>query len=113
MRDFKFQDWLTEHHHIGQHFGANPLNCAHIDFLGHESVDIEAPPGAKEYAVTTGEVYRFSEMPDGHNYGIHVRLAHRDRYQTIYANLGKGKRAKFDRPKNIFSSGESSRYGRL
>jgi len=93
--------------------GANPLNYAHIGFLGHEGVDIEVPPGAKEFAVTTAEVYRVSEMPDGHNYGIHIRQAHRDRYQAIYANWGKGKRAKFDRSKNIFSSGESSRYGRF
>jgi hypothetical protein len=46
MHDFKFQDWLTEHHHIGQHFGANPLNYAQFGLPGHEGVDIEAPPGA-------------------------------------------------------------------
>ena len=89
MGDFSFEVWPTEYTVITQHFGANPKNYAQFGLPGHDGTDIRAPTGSKVYCVAPGEVYRIHSKPTGHNYGIHVRVTHKDGYQTIYAHLQK------------------------
>jgi len=89
MGDFKFEVWPTEFRIITQHFGANPRNYAQFGLPGHDGLDIRAPTGSKVYCVAPGEVFQVYGKPTGHNYGIHVRVLHRDGYKTIYAHLQK------------------------
>ena len=87
MSDFKFEAWPTEFLSINQHFGANPQNYAQFGLPGHEGIDVMAPSGSKIFAVADGFVSQVRTNPNGHNYGIHVRIDHADDYQTIYAHL--------------------------
>lgn len=87
MGEFKFQFWPTEYRKITQLFGANPQNYAQFGLPGHDGIDIRAPTGSKVFCVAPGEVSRVQATPAGHNYGIHVRVAHQDGYETIYAHL--------------------------
>lgn len=87
MSSFRFEVWPTEHIHITQHFGVNPQNYAQFGLPGHEGVDIRAPHGSKIYCVAPGRVFRVHTVAGTHNYGIHVRVQHRDGYQTIYAHF--------------------------
>jgi len=87
MAEFKFEVWPSEFLKITQHFAANPQNYAQFGLPGHEGVDIRAPSGSKIFCVAPGEVFRVEEDPEGHNYGIHVRVLHEDGYKTIYAHL--------------------------
>lgn len=87
MGDFKFEVWPTEYRQITQHFGVNPRNYAQFGLPGHDGVDIRAPSGSKVFCVAPGEVFRIHDRPTGHNYGIHVRVAHQDGYQTIYGHM--------------------------
>ncbi|MDX1616169.1 MAG: peptidoglycan DD-metalloendopeptidase family protein [Candidatus Promineifilaceae bacterium] len=89
MGQFKFEVWPTEHRHITQHFGANRRNYAQFGLPGHDGIDIRAPHGSKVFCVAPGQVFRIHDRPSGHNYGIHVRVAHRDGYKTVYAHLEK------------------------
>jgi len=89
MGDFRFEVWPTEYPVIIQHFGVNPRNYAQFGLPGHDGIDIQAPTGSKIFCVAPGEVFRIHEKPTGHNYGIHVRVAHQDGYQTVYAHLQK------------------------
>ncbi len=89
MGDFRFEVWPTEYPVITQHFGANPLNYAQFGLPGHDGIDIKAPIGSKVFCVAPGEVFRINNNPSGHNYGIHVRVAHQDGYKTVYAHLQK------------------------
>jgi hypothetical protein len=89
MGDFKFEAWPTEFRVITQHFGVNPRNYAQFGLPGHDGIDIRAPTGSKVFCVAPGEVFRIHHSPKGHNYGIHVRVAHRDGYKTVYAHLQK------------------------
>ncbi len=84
---FKFEVWPTEFRRITQHFGVNPQNYAQFGLPGHEGVDIMAPMNAKIFAVAPGRVRAVETDPGKHPYGIHVRLDHRDGYQTIYAHF--------------------------
>jgi hypothetical protein len=87
MGDFKFGIWPTEYHVITQHFGVNPQNYAQFGLPGHDGIDIRAPLGSKIFCVAPGEVYRVHENARIHNYGVHVRIAHRDGYRTVYGHL--------------------------
>lgn len=87
MADFKFEVWPTEYRQITQQFGANPQNYAQFGLPGHEGIDIKAPTGSRIFCVAPGEVIRVHRKATGHNYGIHVRVAHQDGYKTIYAHL--------------------------
>lgn len=87
MSGFKFEAWPTEYRTINQHFGANPQNYAQFGLPGHEGVDVMAPTGSKIFAVAPGRISMIRPNPEGHNYGIHVRIEHQDSYQTIYAHL--------------------------
>lgn len=87
MSDFKFEAWPTEYLSINQHFAANPHNYAQFGLPGHEGIDIMAPSGSKVFAVADGFVSQVRTNPNGHNYGVHVRIDHKDDYQTIYAHL--------------------------
>lgn len=87
MSNFKFEAWPTEYRIINQYFGANPQNYAQFGLPGHEGVDIMAPLGSKIFAVAPGRISRVRTDPNGHNYGIHVRIDHIEGYQTYYAHL--------------------------
>ena len=89
MGDFKFEVWPTEYRVITQHFGVNPRNYAQFGLPGHDGVDIRAPTGSMVFCVAPGEVFRIHHNSKGHNYGIHVRVAHQDGYKTVYAHLQK------------------------
>lgn len=89
MSDFKFEHWPTEYLTITQHFGANPQNYAQFGLPGHEGLDIRAPMGSKVFAAAPGQVYRVHINPHNHNYGIHIRVQHRNGYKSIYAHLQK------------------------
>ncbi|MFQ5400038.1 MAG: peptidoglycan DD-metalloendopeptidase family protein [Anaerolineae bacterium] len=87
MSSFKFEVWPTEYRTINQYFGANPQNYARFGLPGHEGIDIMAPTGSKIFAVAPGRVVKVHKTATGHNYGIHVRVAHVDGYQTTYAHF--------------------------
>ncbi|MBK8984844.1 MAG: M23 family metallopeptidase [Chloroflexi bacterium] len=87
MSDFRFEAWPTEFRSINQYFAANPQNYAQFGLPGHEGIDIMAPSGSKVFAVAPGTVKMVRTNPDGHNYGRHLRIAHQDGYETIYAHL--------------------------
>jgi hypothetical protein len=88
MSQFQFEVWPTQYRVITQHFGVNPQNYAQFGLPGHEGVDIRAPNGSQIFCVASGQV-RAVNTKTSHNYGIHVRVDHRDGYQTIYAHLQK------------------------
>lgn len=87
MSDFRFEAWPTEFRTINQYFAANPQNYAQFGLPGHEGIDIMAPTGSKVFAVAPGTVKMVRTDPNGHNYGRHIRIEHRDGYETIYAHL--------------------------
>jgi len=87
MSPFKFEAWPTEFRTINQYFGANPQNYSQFGLPGHEGLDIQAPDGTKVFCVAPGRVSSVRTDPNGHNYGIHVRVDHEDKYQTTYAHL--------------------------
>lgn len=87
MTNFKFDAWPTEFRSINQYFGANPQNYSQFGLPGHEGLDIQAPDGTKVFAVAPGTVSAVRLEPTGHNYGIHVRIDHIEKYQTTYAHL--------------------------
>src|SRR6185436_18168922 len=87
MTNFKFEAWPTEFRTVSQYFGANPQNYAQFGLPGHEGLDIKAPGGSKVFAVAPGTVFSVRTDPNGHNYGIHVRINHIENYQTTYAHL--------------------------
>ncbi|WP_420631612.1 peptidoglycan DD-metalloendopeptidase family protein [Candidatus Leptofilum sp.] len=87
MSDFKFEAWPTEFRQINQYFGQNPQNYAQFGLPGHEGLDLMAPTGSRIFAVAPGTVRVVNTSPTGHNYGIHVRVDHKDGWQTIYAHM--------------------------
>ena len=72
---------------ITQAFGANPTIYRRWGFPGHEGVDIRAPTNANVYACAEGTVLEVHDGSGGHPYGRHIRIQHRDGYQTVYAHL--------------------------
>ena len=89
MSSFKFEAWPTEFRTVTQYFGVNPQNYSQFGLPGHDGLDIRAPKGSKVYAVAPGRVKLVVRDPDGHNYGIHIRITHADGYETIYGHLEK------------------------
>jgi murein DD-endopeptidase MepM/ murein hydrolase activator NlpD len=87
MSDFKFEAWPTEFRVINQYFGANPQSYAQFGLPGHEGIDFMAPDGSKVFCVAPGKVNSVRADPNGHNYGMHVKVDHQDGYQTTYAHL--------------------------
>ena len=86
MAKFRFEVWPSEHRRITQHFGARPEFYAKFKLPGHEGVDIQAPVGGKIFCVAPGTV-RAVQRDLKHPYGLHVRVDHDQKYQTIYAHL--------------------------
>ncbi len=84
---FRFEAWPTEVRQITQRFGENPADYEPFGLPGHEGIDIVARTGTRVFAVAPGVVRMIKPTPEGHNYGIHVRVQHRDGYETIYAHL--------------------------
>ena len=86
MAKFRFEVWPSEHRRITQHFGARPEFYAKFKLPGHEGVDIQAPVGGKIFCVAPGTVHAV-QRDLKHPYGLHVRVDHDQKYQTIYAHL--------------------------
>ena len=102
MAKFRFEVWPSEHRRITQHFGARPEFYAKFGLPGHEGVDIQAPVGGKIFCVAPGTVHAV-QRDLKHPYGLHVRVDHDQKYQTIYAhlsatNLSPGSNARGRRP---------------
>ncbi|HXF62981.1 MAG TPA: NBR1-Ig-like domain-containing protein, partial [Caldilineaceae bacterium] len=85
MSNFRFEVWPTEQKVITQHFGARPGYYAQFGLPGHEGLDFAAPPDSRVFCVAPGVVRRV--LTDGGPYGVNVRVAHPDGYETIYAHL--------------------------
>jgi hypothetical protein len=86
MSNFRFRRWPAESRAITQHFGENPHLYVDHNLPGHEGVDFHAPVGTKVFSVAVGQVRHVFHDLD-HPYGINVRVAHADGYETIYAHL--------------------------
>lgn len=84
---FAFSAWPTEQRLVTQWFGANRAYYAQFGLPGHEGIDIAAALGTRVYCVAPGRVKMVHPQPDGHNYGTHVRVAHEQGYETIYAHM--------------------------
>lgn len=87
MSGFRFHRWPTTSRFVTQHFGENPqYYAANFSLPGHEGIDIAAPEGSDVYCVAPGRVeHVFTDI--NLPYGVNVRVAHDDGYQTIYAHL--------------------------
>ena len=81
--------WPTDYPVVEQPFGVNPDLYRRFNLPGHEGIDIRAPMNTNVYACEDGTVFVTSSGEDNHPYGIHVRVQHRDGYQTIYAHLAR------------------------
>lgn len=84
---FDFYAWPTTSRIMTQAFGANPDRYAQYNLPGHEGVDLRAAHGTAVFAVDDGEVYLVTD--DVGNYGIQIRIAHKDGWKTVYAHLEK------------------------
>jgi murein DD-endopeptidase MepM/ murein hydrolase activator NlpD len=84
---FRFEAWPTEQRLVTQPFGVNPERYQEYGLAGHEGVDIAAATGSAIFAVAPGAVKMVQPVESGHPYGIHVRITHRDGYETTYAHL--------------------------
>ncbi|MEZ4614263.1 MAG: NBR1-Ig-like domain-containing protein [Caldilineaceae bacterium] len=84
---FRFAAWPTETRVITQPFGVNAADYSPFGLAGHEGIDIAAATGSRIFAVASGVVKLVKTTPEGHNYGIHVRIQHGPEYETIYAHL--------------------------
>jgi hypothetical protein len=86
---FRLQ-WPTKSRYITQNFGANYDYYMRWNLPGHEGLDIGTKVGDEVYACADGTVYMVGRDPKGHNYGIHVRIKHKDPdgvFKTTYAHL--------------------------
>ncbi len=81
--------WPTDYAVITQAFGANPAIYRRYGLPGHEGVDVRAPTNANVYACADGTVFEVHDGHGRHLYGRHVRIQHRDGYQTVYAHLNR------------------------
>jgi murein DD-endopeptidase MepM/ murein hydrolase activator NlpD len=81
--------WPTDYNKVLQEFGANPDYYRRWGLPGHEGLDIRAPFDTNVYACAEGVVSVVHDGRDNHPYGIHVRIRHRDGYQTIYGHLAE------------------------
>lgn len=81
--------WPTDFNKIEQPFGVNPDVYRRWGLPGHEGIDFRAPGDSNIYACAEGTVSKVVDGRRTHRYGLHVRILHRDGYQTIYALLGQ------------------------
>lgn len=81
--------WPTIYNVVTQVFGANPEIYARYGLPGHEGIDIRAREFSNIFCCADGVVYAVQMDPQAHAYGLHVRVAHRDGYKTIYAHLAE------------------------
>lgn len=54
---------------------------------GHEGIDYGGKDGANIYAAADGVVKLIAKDDGVHPYGNHIRLTHKDGFETIYAHL--------------------------
>jgi hypothetical protein len=81
--------WPVESAIITQEFGVNPDVYRRWGLPGHEGIDFRAPINSEVYACADGTVYQVHDGSNNHNYGIHVRIEHRDGYKTVYCHLNQ------------------------
>ncbi len=81
--------WPTDYPLIEQPFGVHPDLYRRWGLPGHEGLDIRAPMNTSVYACEDGTVFMTNDQENGHPYGIHLRIRHRQGYQTIYAHLAR------------------------
>jgi hypothetical protein len=81
--------WPTDYNQILQPFGVNPEYYRRWGLPGHEGVDIRAPLRSNIYACADGTVAEVNDGSGNHPYGIHIRINHRDGFQTTYAYLSE------------------------
>lgn len=86
---FTFTHWPTPHRVVTQEFLANPQNYTQFGLPGHDGIDIRAYHGDPVYSVAGGTVSDVHPAETSHNYGIFVRIAHSDDYETTYAHLDR------------------------
>src|SRR4030067_3402050 len=79
--------WPTDYAVITQAFGAHPAIYRRYGLPGHEGVDVRAPMNANVDACADGTGFDVHAGHGRHPYGRHVRVQHRDGYQTVYAHL--------------------------
>lgn len=88
---FRFLCWPTNHVRVIQPFGVNPDFYRDFNLPGHEGVDIEAAENEPIFCVAPGQVKMVNTLEayqaNNHPYGVHVRVAHADGYETIYAHF--------------------------
>ena len=83
--------WPVDSRRINQHFGENPETYKPFKLPGHEGIDLYAPEGANVYAAADGVVTQVGH-PQGHPYGLQIRLRHKagnQTFYTIYAHLSQ------------------------
>ena len=85
--------WPTDYRTITQHYGARKKYYSKFGLPdGHEGTDFRAPTGTPVYAIDHGRVKSTHLNPKpksqgGHNYGLHIRIAHSNAYESISAHL--------------------------
>ncbi|NDJ54059.1 MAG: M23 family metallopeptidase [Chloroflexi bacterium] len=79
--------WPTDYTEIVQPFAANPDLFREQGLPGHNGVDIAARLNSNVYVSAAGTVADVHHGVGGHPLGIHIRIAHPDGYETIYAHL--------------------------
>lgn len=72
---------------VTQVYGARPEYYAQFGLSGHEGTDYGGRDGANIYAAADGVVKLVAKDNGVHPYGNHIRITHRDGYETIYAHL--------------------------
>lgn len=83
--------WPVDSRRVNQFFAENPDSYKPFGLAGHEGLDLFAMSGANIYAAAAGVVTQ-SEHPNGHPYGLQVRLKHEANgkvFHTIYAHLSE------------------------
>src|SRR5574341_40588 len=83
--------WPTDYRIITQQFNRNPEFYAKFGLPGHEGLDFKAPDLSYIYSCAEGQVFLIHDGSNNHPYGIHIRIQHRDGFQTIYAHLSETK----------------------
>ena len=84
---FRYTVWPTEYKKVTQFWAANPQNYIQFGLPGHEGVDMRAPLGSKIFAPADGYISDIHPVETTHNYGIFVRIAHADNYETTLAHF--------------------------
>ena len=84
---FQFENWPCDSREVSQHFGLRPAYYGRWNLPGHEGIDIALASGDEIRTVADGIIYYVRPDPQGHNYGVHLRIEHIDYHKTVYSHL--------------------------